>query len=135
MTVGQLATAVKHGRPIIVCLQDYGNVRPSEAEFNFGHYVVVQGVVGKPQNRYVIAQDSSGENADHVPGGDVQADESDNTSDIADLGKIMVPESRWNAAWHDQDAAGVKYLHYGIVVSPAPQQAAEEEEPAVAAAA
>ena len=127
MTIGQLATAIKHGSPVIVCLQDYGSVRPAAAAFNFGHYLCVQGVIGRSPNRYVIAQDSSGENAGYVPGGDVPKDQADNTSDIADLGKIMVPEKRWMEVWHDQDANGVKYIRYGIIVSAAPKTKEEAE--------
>jgi hypothetical protein len=120
MTVSQLAAAIKNNSPILVCVQDYMDVKEKEG-FAMGHYLVVEGVIGQKPNRFIICQDSSAENAAHVPGGDVPPAEADNTGSIADLGRIMVPEKRWLECWHDETSSGVKLIRFGIVVSAPPK--------------
>jgi hypothetical protein len=34
-------------------------------------------------------------------------------------GRIMIARDTFDANWHDKDAAGAKYDHYGIAVGPA----------------
>lgn len=102
------------GCPVIVCVQDYGGRREEGAAFLYGHYLTVIGVnVG-----YVFCQDSSLENADHVPGGDVPPAEADNTGNIAAPGRLMVDFDTWLANWHDIDADGNKFIRFGIAVGP-----------------
>jgi hypothetical protein len=123
-TISQMAAAIKQGAPVITVVQDYGNVLSPKANYS-GHYLTVIGIVGDRPRRYIICQDSSGENADHVPGGDVPSKDANNTSDIAELGKIMVAEEKWNSVWHDE-ANGVKYIRYIIIVRKAPKEAVAE---------
>jgi len=115
MTVKELAWAVNDGRPVICPVQDYKGQRSEKAEWDYGHWLTV---IGCLPGSYVIAQDSSIENAEHVPGGDVPEEEEDHDENIAAPGRILVHEEDWLRVWHDKDAKGRKYVRYGISVGP-----------------
>ena len=63
MTIDDLAASVAAGRPVICCCQDYTGIRSANATFDYGHWVVVIGVLPA----YCVIQDSSIENALGIP--------------------------------------------------------------------
>lgn len=114
MTLDDLQASVAAGRPVICPVQDYGNQRAPGASFAYGHWLTVIGVLPG----YVICQDSSIENVERVPGGDVPASDAEHDQNIAAPGRILVRAADWLRVWHDQDAGGTKYVRYGISVVP-----------------
>jgi SPP1 gp7 family putative phage head morphogenesis protein len=92
MTVSDLEHYVQRGMPVICPVQDYGG----------GHYLTVIGV----NDGYVICQDSSQDNV-------VDEDE----DSLQAPGRKLVALVDWDKAWHDKDASGQVYDHYGIAVS------------------
>lgn len=114
MTIADLELAASEGYPAICCVQDYGNRREEGASFAYGHYLTVIGVgLGM-----VFCQDSSIENVEHEPGGDVAPSAADRSGNIATPGRIMVEQAKWLEVWHDQTRDGRKLVRYGIVVGP-----------------
>ncbi len=103
MTIDDLEAYTRAGWYVIICCQDYGPYVPAKAKFAYGHYL---GVV-KVDGEYVRCQDSSEDNVTR-DSGSIQAP-----------GRIMTARDTFDANWHDRDAAGAKYDHYGIAVGPA----------------
>ena len=67
---------------------------------------------------YVVCQDSSLENWEKVPGGDVKHGQENN---IDAPGRILVRDTEWLDVWHDVGADGTKYMRFGIAVGPKSQ--------------
>ncbi len=110
MTIADLAQAVAEGSPVICPVQDYGRELPKEADFDYGHYLAVCGII---PDQYVAVQDSSEDNVTRGSG------------TIAAPGKVLIHQADWLRDWHDQDIDGVKYVRYGIVVGkPEPPESA-----------
>ena len=120
MTIKDLAACAAAGQPVICCIQDYAPGLPGEAAYSYGHYITSIGVVPG----YIVCQDSSKDNADGVPGGDVPASKANDSGSIEARGKILVEWAVWNRKWHDEDADGTKYDYYGIAVGPKQDQQA-----------
>jgi phage portal protein BeeE len=121
MTIDDLAAATAAGNPVIVCCQDYvsSQDRSPEAKWEYGHWLTCIGVVGeKSPYRYLVFQDSSVENQELKPGGDVPAEKADTDANIEAPGRILVREKDWLEAWHDEAEEGQIYDHYGIEVGP-----------------
>jgi hypothetical protein len=113
MSISDLAHWTERGWPVVCPVQDYGDRREPGADFAYGHYLTVLGVgMG-----YVFCQDSSIENAELQPGGDVEESE-EAERNIDAPGRIMVYEDDWLRVWHDEDAEGQQYEQYGIAVGP-----------------
>lgn len=120
MTVDDLAAATAAGKPVICCAQDYvskdGSDRPDDAEWDYGHWLTCIGVLGARPYRYLVFQDSSIQNMEREPGGDVDPAEADDSQVLEAPGRVLVHESRWLPAWHDEAEKGELYDHYGIIV-------------------
>ena len=112
MTVDDLAEATRNGRPVICPVQDYMSKREPGAEFDYGHYLVVIGVV----DGHVVCQDSSIDNVQGRPGGGVSESDEEESQNIAAPGRILVRVEDWEANWHDVGEDGTKYVRYGIIV-------------------
>ena len=109
MTIDDLAAYCERGMPVIVCVQDYGPFVPEKAEWPYGHYLTVIGVLNPtpPGKGYVFCQDSS---ADNVIG---------NSGSIQAAGRVMIDQADFWKMWHDVDEHGTKYVRFGIAVGPA----------------
>jgi hypothetical protein len=103
---------LRRGFVVICPVQDYSSRREKGATFAYGHYLTVIGF----GPGIIIAQDSSIENVEHVPGGDVTDPDPD--QNIEAPGRIIVREDDWLRVWHDVGVDGTKYIHYGIAVGP-----------------
>ncbi len=114
MTIADLAECVSQGRPVICPVQDYSGERSAKALWNYGHYLTVVGVVPG----YAICHDSSIENLEREPGGDVPASQAGQSGDIAAPGTILIREEDFLTNWHDVGEDGTKYVCYGIAVGP-----------------
>ena len=113
MTIADLETAINSGSPVIVCVQDYSGVRSNKAKWAYGHYLTIIGRIPG----YLVAQDSSIENAEHKPGGDVSESKADHDGNLAAPGRVLIRDEDFVAAWHDVGEDGTKYVNFGIVVS------------------
>ncbi len=113
MTVDDLRGATEAGKPVIVCVQDYGERREEGASFEYGHYLTVLRAV----ECTVTCQDSSIENVEGKPGGDVGPGKED-SGNIAIAGRVLIDAGRFDEVWHDQRGNGQKLDHFGIVVGP-----------------
>ncbi len=112
LTLDHLRQAWQSGRPVICPIQEYG-VPSKQASFDYGHYVVVVGAaLGQ-----VFVQDPAIENVLGVPGGDVPVGTSD-PDELQAPGRSMILEAVWERVWHDKDAEGNEYDHFGIIVGP-----------------
>src|SRR5581483_7932948 len=100
-----------------VCVQDYGKRMPRGAEFLYGHYLVVLGVVPSEDGAEIVCQDPSIENVEHEPkhpsrssyattGGDVPAGKAEESDNIADAGRVIIPSQRFLDCWEDQTEEG-----------------------------
>jgi hypothetical protein len=109
MTIDDLAAYCARGMPVIVCVQDYGPYVSAKAEWPYGHYLTVIGVLNPtpPGRGYVFCQDSS---ADNVIG---------NSGSIQAAGRVMIDQADFLKMWHDRDEHGRKYVQFGIAVGPA----------------
>ena len=120
MSVDDLAAETAAGRPVIVCCQDYvaqnSDPRDEQAAWDYGHWMTCLGVIGQAPNRFLVFQDSSEENMERLPGGDVPKAEEDPEYVVEEPGRRFVSEKRWIPAWHDEAVNGVMYDHYGISV-------------------
>jgi hypothetical protein len=112
MTVQDLAASVSAGRPVICPVQDYTGERSSKALWNYGHYLTVIGVFPG----YVVCQDSSIENLQREPGGDVPAGSAEKSGDISAPGRVLIRWQDWNQAWHDVGENGQKFVRFGISI-------------------
>ena len=123
MTIDDLAASVAAGRPVICCCQDYTGIRSANATFDYGHWVVVIGVLPA----YCVIQDSSIENALGIPGGDVPKNAESDMGTLTAPGRVLVyrdksfvPEGiearTWLENWHDVGEDGKKYVQYGISI-------------------
>lgn len=113
MTIEDLWAHIANDEPVICPVQDYMNLRESGATFDYGHYLTVVGVVPG----YIICQDSSIENAENKPGGDVPANLSkDYAENVEAPGRVIISNEEWNKIWHDEDAEGNPYIQFGIAV-------------------
>ena len=115
LTIPELAEFVSEGRPVICPVQDYTGERSTKALWEYGHYLTVVGVVPG----YVICHDSSIENLEREPGGDVPSNQAESSGDISAPGVILIREQAWLRGWHDVGEDGAKYVRYGIAVGPA----------------
>lgn len=113
MTVVDLAHYHARSMPVICPVQDYGNRREAGASFAYGHYLTV---IGVGMGNRIFCQDSSIENVERVPGGDVPKYQEEDSDNIAEPGRIMVEPDRWMEVWHDKDIDGNKFIRYGIAV-------------------
>ena len=110
MTIEDLHAAWQDGKPVICPIQEYG-VPSKQASFNYGHYVVV---IGQGLGE-VFVFDPSIDNALAKPGGTVGKGKPD--PDVLQApGRSLIPVEKWMKVWHDRDAAGRRYVQYGIVV-------------------
>lgn len=114
MTVSNLAGYVKAGWPVICPVQDYGNVRSKKAAYDYGHWLTVIAVLPG----YIVVQDSSEENAEHVPGGDVPKSNADGAGNLSAPGRVLIREEDWIKAWHDKTEDGTLLQQFGIAVGP-----------------
>jgi hypothetical protein len=114
MSVADLAECASQGRPVVCPVEDYSGERSSKALWNYGHYLTVVGVVPG----YVICHDSSIENLEREPGGDVPVRQAEQSGDISAPGTILIREEDWLDNWHDVGEDGTKYVRYGIAVGP-----------------
>ena len=120
MTVDDLAAETAAGRPVIVCCQDYvaqnSDPRDSAAEWDYGHWMTCLAVEMIGDTRFLIFQDSSEENMERIPGGDVPPADEDPETVVEEPGRRFVSEKRWLPAWHDEAVDGRMYDHFGISV-------------------
>jgi hypothetical protein len=120
MSVDDLADETRAGRPVIVCCQDYvaqnSDPRDPAAEWDYGHWMVCLAVQTIGDTRFLIFQDSSEENMERLPGGDVPVAEEDPEIVVEEPGRRFVSEKRWLPAWHDEAVNGLLFDHYGIAV-------------------
>ena len=119
MSIDDLAQETAAGRPVICCCQDYvsnDQPRSDQAAWDYGHWMVCTGVVGATPNRVLFFQDSSMQNMEREPGGDVTAAEEDSESVLEIGGLRTIREADWAVAWHDEAVSGLLYDHYGITV-------------------
>lgn len=107
MTIRDLRAACLQGKPVICCVQEYGN---EDTSYKYGHYLAVIGVA----MGFVFVQDPSMDNALGEAGGS-QGDDAD-TQSLNAPGRSMIPEDVFDRAWHDKDVDGNEYDHFGIVV-------------------
>jgi hypothetical protein len=114
MTIEQLKEFTDRGIPVIVCVQDYSRRRQPGAAFPYGHYLTVLHVYEDT----VICQDSSLENVEHVPGGDVKKSQEDHDENIGAPGRVPIMRDVFDRNWHDRDAKGKLYDHWGCAVGP-----------------
>lgn len=119
MTVEDLARYTRRGWPVITPVQDYGLQVPDGADFEYGHYLTV---IGVGMGGYVFCQDSSLENLELEPGGDVPKKKAEPSGNISEPGRILVNVAKWDVVWHDEDIHGRKFIHYGIAVGPPAQK-------------
>ena len=112
-TIDDLAECCRKDMPTIVCIQDYGPRVPEAARFAYGHYIVIIGRIPG----YLIAQDPSEDNV--VAGGDNK--NLDATDSIQQPGRIIIADADFMRAWKDRDAAGRKFVRYGISVGRPPK--------------
>lgn len=101
---------LEEGRPVIVCVQDYGPAVPGRARFAYGHYLVV---IGRDMG-YVFCQDPSEDNV--IAGGDAKS--LDRIGSVQKPGRIMIAEEDFLSIWHDKDAEGNPFVRFGIAVGP-----------------
>lgn len=121
MTLDDLTACWYEGKPVIVCVQEYG-VPSKQASFKYGHYLVV---IGRALH-YVFVQDPSADNVIGRPGGSQTASFEEINSEYSDVledpdslqapGRNMIREELFQHVWHDEDADGNRYVRYGIVV-------------------
>jgi hypothetical protein len=120
MSVDDLAAETAAGRPVIVCCQDYvaqnTDPRDAQAEWDYGHWMTCLAVEQIGDTRFLIFQDSSEENMERLPGGDVPAADEDPETVVEEPGRRFVSEKRWIPAWRDEAVSGQLYDHYGISV-------------------
>jgi hypothetical protein len=120
MSVDDLAYETREGRPVIVCCQDYvaqnSDPRDEAAEWDYGHWMVCLAVQTIGDTRFLIFQDSSEENMERLPGGDVPKADEDPEMVVEEPGRRFVSEKRWLPAWHDEAVNGLLFDHYGIAV-------------------
>jgi hypothetical protein len=120
MSVDDLAAETAAGRPVICCCQDYvaqnSDPRDPQAAWDYGHWMTCLGVIGQAPDRFLVFQDSSEENMERLPGGDVPKADEDPETVVEEPGRRFVSEKRWIPAWHDEAVDGVMYDHYGISV-------------------
>lgn len=120
MSVDDLEAETSAGRPVIVCCQDYvaqnSDPRDPQAEWDYGHWMTCLAVKTIGDTRFLIFQDSSEENMECLPGGDVPKEDEDPETVVEEPGRRFVSEKRWIPAWHDEAVNGVMYDHYGIVI-------------------
>jgi hypothetical protein len=102
MTLADLTNYWKRGMPVIVMVQEYGSRREGKAKFAYGHYLAV---IGRDKG-YVYVQDPSEDNI-------VRGEGSDNA-----MGRAMIRDGHFARIWHDRDADGRRYHHFGIAVGP-----------------
>lgn len=114
MTIEDLRAATDAGRPVIVCIQDYGNRRERGASFKYGHYLTVL----QCRDGVVTCQDSSIQNVQREPGGDVPRSEADPSGNVAIPGRVLIDEDEFLRVWHDQRANGEKLVRFGIACGP-----------------
>lgn len=114
MTLADLRECWRKGQPVICPVQDYSGELPGQAKFKYGHYLTVIGC----DLGMVFCQDSSIENLEREPNGDVPKSKEEVSGNIAAPGRIMIREQDWLKNWHDRDAAGAKYIRFGIIVGP-----------------
>ena len=120
MTVNDLAEAIAGGKLVICPGQYYMEQRDPSAEWKYGHWQVVFRVLPD----MVLVQDSSLENLEHEPGGDVPQSQADPDTSGAAPGVKPILIDDWNSRWHDvgepgpNGEPGEKYVRYGIVVGP-----------------
>jgi HK97 family phage portal protein len=112
MTIDDLAACIAGGRPVICPVQDYGSQRAPGASFAYGHYLTVIGIIPG----YVICQDSSIENDERKPGGDVPPGQGDPSQNLEAHGRVLIRQDDFFKAWHDRDSANNQYDQYGIAV-------------------
>jgi DNA-binding ferritin-like protein len=134
MSIDDLAESIAAGRPVICPVQDYTGVRSAKALWDYGHWVLVIGVIPD----YVIIQDSSIENALGMPGGDVPKAEETDMGNLAAPGRVLVYRDQsvvpadqpdaltWLEKWHDVGEDGTEYTQYGISIGKPPEPAAPE---------
>lgn len=116
MSVEDLAAFVARGWPVICPVQDWGRRREAGASFLYGHYLSVVGIGFG--NSAVVCQDSSIENVERVPGGDVPKSQASDDQNIALPGKVIIGRAEWERVWHDRDIHGTPFVRYGIAVGP-----------------
>jgi phage portal protein BeeE/predicted double-glycine peptidase len=104
MTINDLEKCFAAQAPVICFIQEYG-IPSKPASFNYGHVVAVIGV-GFGQ---VFVQDPSSDNVINPKGEEPSG--SDQTP-----GRSMISYQKWSDVWHDRDAAGTKYVRFGIIV-------------------
>ena len=137
MSVDDLAAETAAGRPVIVCCQDYvaqnTDPRDTAAEWDYGHWMTCLAVETIGDTRFLIFQDSSEENMERIPGGDVPPADEDPEYVVEEPGRRFVSEKRWLPAWHDEAVDGRMYDHFGISVglaeSATPAAALQEATP------
>jgi hypothetical protein len=115
MTIAELAEEIDAGRPVLVPCQDYTGVRSPKAEWDYGHWLVVCGVIPSEVG-YIVCQDSSHENVENKPGGDVPKQSAEEAGDICAPGKALIEQATWLEAWHDVGQDGTEYFEYGISI-------------------
>ena len=114
LTIEDLAASIAAGRPVICPVQDYIGQRSAKALWDYGHYLTVIDVIPG----YVICQDSSIENLEREPGGDVPAGSQERSGDISAPGRVLIRVADWLKNWHDIGENGEKFVQYGISVGP-----------------
>lgn len=112
LTLADLIGSVNQGWPVICPVQDYMGERSKNAAWDYGHYLTVIGVVPG----YVVVQDSSIENLQREPGGDVPPQQTEKSGNLAAPGRVLIRFQDWQDAWHDMDESGNKLVRYGISV-------------------
>jgi hypothetical protein len=108
LTVDDLRRFAQEGRVTITPIQDYTQEVPDKAEFAYGHYLAVVGVIDG--GKYVVCADSSADNVLEGEGSD------------AAPGKVMIESPTFLKQWHDRDIEGNKFIRMGIAVGPPPPQ-------------
>lgn len=103
MTLADLAAHAGAGRLVVCPIQDYGDPG-DDANEEAGHYVIVLAVV----DGSLIVQDSSADNLYEGSGTD------------AAPGRVLIAGEDFVRVWHDRDAGGGRYVHYGVVVAAPP---------------
>ena len=121
MTIQNLRDAIQSGMPVIVPVQDYGPEVPAKATFDYGHYLVVIGVIDAGDG-YVLCQDPSEDNV--VAGSD--SGELSKTGSVQKPGRIVISQADFLKIWHDEDAEGNKYIRYGIAIGEPPTTNAKD---------
>lgn len=115
MSIGDLANAANSGHLTIVAVRDYGARMPARRQANYGHALLVMGVMpsddemdgdeGALSPGYVVCQDPSEDNIIKPRQQSIQA-----------KGKILIEIPKFLKCWRDVDGAGRRLERFGITV-------------------